>query len=325
MPTNYFAANLQWVGIATESTYGTPQAAPTTWVPVDSPVWKPNVVQITDGNLRGSMAAEYEDINGLRYDTITFKTYFYLDSCFVFLRGILGIPDVITGASDPYTHKTSLQNGNNGQPASSTVFWTDGAGKTRQMAGSQLSTVKVTIKQDGFAELEVTYVGLPASSITSPTNTPTTQKPMPSWNTTITIGGTAYTKYSEMSMEYKRATEMIPTITGTQSPFAIFAGPLSVSGSFTGVYQGDTDTDLVAFLANTQPAFVLQTSPVGDSVHYLKLQHTKVDYSDVSVSGTNKWMEVKGNLKALGNTTDALSGSFSPVQAVLLTPVATAI
>lgn len=324
-PTTFAAANLQWVGVAREAVYGTAETAPTLWVPVDSPTWKPTIATLLDQNLRGSMGAEYEQLLGLRFDTVSFKTKVYLDSCFFFLRSILGLPDAVTGSGDPYTHTTALQNGNNGQPAGTTVFWADAAGKVWQMPGAQPVSVKVTIKQDALAEIEVTYVGLPSTAIDPPTNTPTTAKPMPSWNTVITIGGTAYTKYSEITLEYKRGSEMIPTITGSQTPFAIFGGPVAVAGSFTGVYQGSTDNDLAAWLANTQPALVVKINPAGDATHYLQLTHSKVAYDDVAVAGTNKWMEVKATVKALSNTTDAVSAPFSPAKAVLLSPVSTAI
>ncbi|MGE0399944.1 MAG: phage tail tube protein [Kofleriaceae bacterium] len=325
-PTTFAPANLQWVGVAREAVYGTPETAPTLFIPSDSPLWKPNINPMVDGNLRGSMGGEYEQIGGIRFDTVTFKTKAYLDSVFFALRALLGYPDQVTGSSDPYTHTTALQNtGNNGQPAGTTVFWTDGAGKTRRMPGAQLTSVKLSIKPDELVEIEVNFVGLPAASINMPTNTPTTAKPWPGWNSTITIGGVDLTKYSELSLEYKRASEVIPTITGSQTPFAIFGGPVTVSGSLVGVYQGDTDNDLAALLANTQPVLVYKLAPQGDATHYLQVTHSKVAYDAAEPQGTNKWMEIKSTVKALSNPTDAIGGLFSPAKAVLLTPVSTAI
>lgn len=319
-------ANLQWVGVARESVYGTAIASPTLFIPSDSPTYHLTTQILVDKNLRGSMGAEFEQLQGVKFGTVSFKTNAYIDSVFFLLRALLGYPDQVTGSSDPYTHTTALQNtGNNGQPVSTTVFWTDG-GRTQQMAGAQAQTVKVTIKPDGFVQLEVTFIGLPATQIAIPTNTPTTAKPWPAWNTTITLGGTASTNYSELSIDYKRATEAIITATGTQSPYAIYAGEVSVSGSFTGVYQGySTDKDWLAYLANTQPAFIYSVAPAGDVTHSLTVTHSKVAYDDVQVSGTNKWMEVKATIKALSNTTDAIGGLFSPAQVVLTSPASTAI
>ncbi|MEC5149225.1 hypothetical protein RCH22_000866 [Cryobacterium psychrotolerans] len=162
MPASTFApANLQWMGLAKETTRGVAMAAPTFWVPVDSPTWVPTRPPIVDGALRGSMAGEYEQQQGQGHDTIAYKTYFYLDSVYPHLLAVLGNPDTIGGAG-PYTHKTALYNGSGGdaaQPPSYTVFYNDGAGKVLAMPGAIPSTVKITIKPEGLAELNVTWVG----------------------------------------------------------------------------------------------------------------------------------------------------------------------
>lgn len=323
---SFAPANLQWVGVARESVYGTPIAAPTINIPSDTPTYHLTQQPLVDTNLRGSMAGEYQQIAGLQFGTVTFKTNCYLDSVYFLLRTLFGYPDQVTGASDPYTHQTALQNtGNNGQPVSTTVFWTDATGRTQQMPGAQASSVKVTIKADGLVQLDVTYIGLPATDIAMPTNTPTTALPMPSWNTVIEIGGSPSTAYSELTIDYKRATEPIPTVNGSQAPYAIFAGPVTVSGNLTAVYQGVSDVNWVDYLANTQPVLSYTIAPVGDSDHYIEVVHSKVAYDDVQVSGTNKWMEIKSTIKALGNTTDAIGGLFSPAHVTLLSPVSTAI
>lgn len=323
---SFAPANLQWVGVAREVTPGTPIAAPTMFVPTDSPTYHLTQQPLVDTNLRGSMAGEFEQIAGMQFGTVTFKTNCYLDQAYFLLRTLLGYPDQVTGSSDQYTHQTALQNtGNNGQPVSTTVFWTDAAGRTMQMPGAQASSVKVTIKPDQLVQFDVTYIGLPAIDIAMPTNTPQTALPAPSWNTIIEIGGNPATQYSEISMEYKRATEPIMSVTGSQAPYAIFGGPVTVAGSMTSVYQGNTDINWVDFLANTQPVLSYKIAPVGDATHYIEVVHSKVAYDDVQVSGTNKWMEVKSTIKALGNTTDDIGGLYSPAHVTLLTAVSTAI
>lgn len=320
-------ANLQWLGLAKEVTRGVPVALPTIWVPVDSPTWVETPTLLSDNALRGSMAGEYEQLQGQKFDTVTYKTFLYVDSVFPHLLAVLGNPDAMSGTTDPWTHKTALYNGAGGdaaQPPSYTVFVNDAAGNVRQVPGCIPSSVKVTVKPDGLSELNVTWIGLPAAVIASPVNTPTTAKPMPGWNSTITLGGTVLSQFSEVDLEYKRATEPVPSITGTQAPFAIFGGPVTVSGSLTAIYQGATDVNMVNFLANTQPALLVKVSPVGDVNHSITLQHSKVAYDASAPSGTNKWMEVKATIKALANTTDALGGGFSPVQAILTSPQSTA-
>lgn len=327
MTTNFYPANTQWLGLAKETTYGTPAATPTVFVPVVSPKWTPQRAVLTDQGLRGSMGVDYGQQQGLAYEELAYSTFPYLDSLYPHFLAALGTPDAITGSSDPYTHKTALYNGsgtNSAQPPSYTLWYFDAAGKCRQIPGAVSSNLKLDVKADALAGIDAGWMGLPGTWVTPPSNTPTTLPPFPSWNSTITVGGTALTKYSEVALTYKRATEMIPTITGTQSPFAIFCGPLQVSGDLTAVYQGSTDNDLAAWLANTQPALVVKTAPAGDATHYLQLTHSVVAYDSSSPQGTNKWMELASKVKALANATDALSGGLSPAQAVFLTSASTA-
>lgn len=327
MTTNYYPSNSQWVGWAAEVTYGTAIAAPTVWIPTDTPVWVPVIAPLSDEALRGFMGTPYQQQQGLRYDTLTYTTYFYMDSVYQHFLAALGVTDTITGTADPYTHKTALlssQSGGTAQPRSATLFWVDSAGKAMQMPGAQLKDLKVSLDPAGLAKLDISWVGLPSAIIAETTNTPTTQKPMPSWNSTITVGGTVMSKYSAVNLAYARNTEMIPTITGTQTPFAIFCGPLAVTGDFTGVYQGSTDPDFAAYLANTQPALLVKIAPPGDATHSLTLQHSVVAFDTSSPSGTNKWTELKSTFKCLMNSTDAIGGGLSPAQAIFVSAQSTA-
>jgi hypothetical protein len=323
--TNTFGeGNLQWLGCATETVYGTAQAVPTLWIPVDTPVFTPGLTMLVDGSLRGSMAGEFQQVPGKQVDVVTFKSYFYLDSIFALFRQMLGLPDVLTGSGDPYTHTTSLQNGNNGQPAGTTIFF-NAMDKTWQMAGAIMSSLKVTLPTEGLATIEVSYTGFPATAITAPTNTPTTAVPMPAWNTVVTLASTAFTTYSELDFTITRSLKPIMTINGTQAPQAIAAGQLTVSGDFTGVYQGSADVNLVDYLTNVQPAMTVVTSPVGDAVHSIGMQFSKVGYDKSSFSATTDYFEIKSTTRMLANATDAIGGGLSPAKVTLLSAVSTAI
>jgi hypothetical protein len=325
--TNYFPGNLQWLGLAKETTYGIPAASPTAFVPMVSPKWQPNPTTLVDDGLRGSMAKAFGLQQGLRFDEITYSTYPYMDSIYPHLLAILGNADTLTGASDPYTHKTSLYNGsgtNAAQPPSYTLWYFDAAGKCWQMAGAMAKSMKIDVKAEALVSVAADWIGLPATAVTPPSNTPTANPPMPSWNSVITVGGSALTKYSEVSLSYSRATEMIPTLTGTQVPVAIYCGELDVTGSLQAVYQGSTDNDLASFIANTQPALLVKILPAGDATHSLTLQHSKVAYTASAPSGTNKWMEIASSVQAIANATDALGGGFSPAQAIFLTAASAA-
>lgn len=316
--------NLQWVGGAKETTYGVAPASPTFWVPVDGSSLKytPGQAVLTDGALRGVMAGEILQIAGMRSDTLAYKSYVYTDSVFQHFLAILGKPDAVTGSADPWTHKTSLENGveqAQGQPPSFTLWYFDGL-KTYQITGCVLSELKTTTKVDELATVEATWMGLPATILgTAPTNGMSTVKPIPAWSSSITIGGSTTSLYSSIELDYKRDAAAVQTINNSQSPLEIFSGTFTVSGTLTAVYQGAAaDVNITDYLANTQPALTVKLSPVGDATHYLQLQHSKVAFDAASPQSSNKWMEVQATVKALANVTDALDGDLSPAQVTFL-------
>jgi hypothetical protein len=323
MTTTYYPSNLQWFGLAKEATPGTAESIPTIWVPVDTPKWSPKLTMHTDQAMRGFMGDDYQQVAGMRYDEITYKTYVYMDSIFPHLLALLGHADVVTGTADPATHKTALNNGtgtDNAQPPTYTGFYFDAAGKCWQVPGMVMAELKLDTKVDELDTVDVTWHGLPATAIAAPTNTPTTSKPMPAWNSVISIGGSAVSAYSEVSLDYKRNTKPVNTINDSQSPLGIYGGGVSITGTLTAVYQGSTDSNLVDFLANTQPSLTVKWSPVGDATHNLTLQHSVVAYDSADPQGSGDWMEIQSNIKALMNATDALDSKLSPAQVVFLTP-----
>lgn len=92
-PTTFVAGNLQWLGIAKETTYGTAPAAPTAWIPVDSPKWDPKITPLLDAALRGTMGAQFGQVQGMRYDEVSYKTYLFPDTCFPHFLAALGVAD----------------------------------------------------------------------------------------------------------------------------------------------------------------------------------------------------------------------------------------
>ena len=83
------------IGIALEATRGTPEA-PTYWIPVMGPKYKPDLKLLPDEGLRGSMVTLYDEIPGLRFDSHGWDQYPYLDSLPILLRALLGSKDTRT-------------------------------------------------------------------------------------------------------------------------------------------------------------------------------------------------------------------------------------
>ena len=242
MATTFYPANLQWLGIKKELLPGTAETAPDTWIPVKSPKWEPVIGQNMDDALRGSMGKDFEQIPDMQHSKVNYTTFPYMDSVYQHFLALLGTADAITGSADPYTHKTAMYNGSgtdSAQPPSYTLFYADATGKARSVPGAKIGSLKLVVKAGALAQIDVEWIGLFGTAITAPTNTPTALAPWPSWNSTFTVGGVAATNYSDITLDYKRATEAIPAITGTQDPYGIYGGEVSGSADLTAIFQGD--------------------------------------------------------------------------------------
>jgi hypothetical protein len=323
-PTIY-PSNIQWVGLAKEVTYGTAIPAPTAWVPVGDPKHTPALTMLTDQALRGNMAAAQAQVAGTRADDLAYKTNLYLDTCAYHLDGILGYPDSVTGTADPYTHRFSLLDTGAGQPNSYTLFLFNGA-ECWQMSGGRVVSLDIDMKPDGLVELTPSWKGLPATKITTPTNTPSTTLPNPGWDTSITNAGVGTSVYSTAKVGLKREdANPVWTLSGSQTPYVVFTGALTVDLEMTAVYQGytGTPTDLSNYLANTQPAVTIRSNPAGDAVHYLQLQMSKCGPQSANVSAQGGYMQVEAKFQGIQNTTDGLGSTVSPILATLLNSAST--
>ena len=424
----------QWLGLAKETTYGTPVATPTMWIPVDTPKWEPKITPLVDQALRGMMGTDYGQTQGMRHDELSYKTMIYADTIFPHLLAILGGTDTVTSLTAPtltlgatsttggtlpagatywkvtatgsgaesigsnevtatltgatstqvlswtqpagatgykvyrgtaagaenvlvttiasgstltytdtgaagtaatvpsaasYTHAVSLNNTTSstqaGQPSSYTGFLYQLDGKVVQIPGMILGELKLTFKADTLPTVDATWMGMPGAFITAPTNTPSTLPPFPPFTAAITVGGLLATQYSDCGIDIKRNNAAVAVLNGSQNPLAIFAGPLSVTGSLLAIYQGTQDADLQNLLTNNQPTLsvaVNQQNVVGQP---LTLQCSKITYDSAAPAGSNNsFATIASNFKSLMNATDALDGKLSPIQAKIVNAQAAA-
>jgi len=310
-----YASNMAWLGVGKEgsTTYGTPAAAPTFWVPILSPAWMPSIKVITDEALRGSMAKVYGASNGPRSDKLTYQTYPFLDSLFPHMLALLGGADTVTGSADPYVHTTSLLNTGNGQPPSYTLWLYNGA-ECWQMPGSLCAKVEVDLPAQELGKVSVEWIGLPATSVSAPTNTPSTASPWPGVNAVATIGGVSSTRFSDIKLTYTRAVEAVFTATGSYAPYMIFGGEVTADLDLTGVYAGYSGSELNKLISNTHPAVVVTCNAVNDATHTAQWQHTSMTALSAEPKiNVGKYVTIDSKWSGIANATDATAGGVSPV------------
>ncbi|MFI0894893.1 phage tail tube protein [Streptomyces sp. NPDC020983] len=309
-----------FLGIAKETVFGTPVAA-TAFIPVKTMSPSDKLTLLADEGMRGSMVKTYDKIAGPVSAEYGFDGDVFPDTFGWCLAGILG--DVTTtGASAPYTHVMSLLNSGTGQPPSYTLsdFYTIA---TRQFAGLRFSEVGIKFSGDGLLTYSAKALSLASATTTAPTPSYTSVPPLAGWALAVTIGGTAVTFVTDGEVTLKRDVTIVNTSDGTQAPYALWAGPLEVSGKLTLVMEDDTQ--YLNYLNNSRPSLDINLQQgAGATGVQVKLHMSKASYSAAEIGRGKDYIELGVDFDALANTTDAgTSGGYSPIKATLQNAVAT--
>lgn len=86
------------VALVAEAERGVLVEPPTAFVPVMVPKYKPDLKYLEDDAFRGSMVKTYNMIPGLRYDSLGWDQYLYMDTVPNLIRALLGSKDTKTAA-----------------------------------------------------------------------------------------------------------------------------------------------------------------------------------------------------------------------------------
>ncbi len=97
---------------------------------------------------------------------------------------------------------------------------------------------------------------------TAPTNLTTNSRPIPNWNSTVSVLGTQIGQIGEFSFSFKRTTQVYWTIQGTQTPLVIARGPMNVDGTLNWD-PTTTEQPLDMMLLNAQGPLVVTTTNTG--------------------------------------------------------------
>lgn len=308
-----------FLGIAKEASRSagvdpTPVAA-TDFIPIKNITPFDNIKYLTDEGWRGSMVANYGQVQGVIYSEFEFGGDVFPDTIGYAIAGVLG-DYAISGASAPYTHTMAVKNSSNGQATSYTL--TDyNSFNARQFAGSQFGSLEFKFSADGLLEYSAMAQGYGSATAATPTATFSTLAPTPVWVGTTTIAGSLSTKLTEGTVSIKRELTPIFSVDGSQNPYQIFQGAVEVEGDLKLIMEDDTD--LVRYLNNTQPSLALDFSQgAGASLTQLLLTMTKCAFVVAKVERSKDFVEVAVNFKAVANTTDVgASAGFSPIKVTL--------
>jgi hypothetical protein len=154
-----FASATQYVGLAFETTRGTPAAAPLWYFPFKPGTvkWTPAKVMLNDDGIRTSMVDVYQQVAGVEEDLLEFTTYLYVDSFPFLMRALLGSTDTL---STP----TALVAGSNGVNTNTFL----GAGVVNVTAASTgtYAAAGVIIVATGGTPATISYTGKTTGTFT---------------------------------------------------------------------------------------------------------------------------------------------------------------
>jgi hypothetical protein len=314
MVNTTYAALRTVVGVAKEAVRGT-GVAPTFYPAVKKYDPHDKVLKLIDGGWRGSMSEDYGMQNGPRSSEIDCSGDVFADSIGWWLVGVLG-SDTVTGASDPYTHTSGLDNTTDGQPPS--YSWTDNeAGlQARRIAGAVVNELTLKFDAAGLMNFDAKMTGMASATQTQPTAAYTTTVPIPNWLGAVTIGGASNVAIQNMEVAMKRKTVEAVFTLGAQDPYTIHVGGLEVTTKMTLVAQDESR--LLAYLNGSQEAVVATFTQSANRVLALQMSQHYTD--DAKITRGKSYLEVEVTGRAMANATDATGtggGGLSPVLATL--------
>jgi hypothetical protein len=303
----------------TATSVGTPA---TDYIPVKDISPLDNIKYLDDENWRGSMVHTYGTVQGNIYSEMTFGGDVFPDTIGYAIAGVLG--DYASTSGTPNTHTMAVKNSGTGQ-ATSYTFTDYNAYNARLFGGAQFGDLDIKFNAEGLLEYTAMAHGYASSTITEPSKSYSAVTNIPAWTGVTTIAGTVTAKLAEGNVKISRPLSEIFTVDGSQSPYQIFQGAVSVDGSLKLIFEDDTD--LTRYLTNTQPSLDITFSQgtAGTATYtQIQLHMTNAAFQVAKIDRSKDYVELDVTYKAIANATDVGSSSgYSPIKVTLQNAKAT--
>lgn len=225
----------------------------------------------------------------------------------------------------PFTQVHSLLNSGSGQPISHTLthfLGPTGTSGARQYPGLCIS--ELGLKWNAESEL-LTWSGKGTSFPSvplgvAPVAAPSTVLPVASWRMSVGIGGpasgaTQIATVTDGELTIKRELSPYFTVTGTQNPYIIQRGGVSVEGKLN--FIAADESPLLYMLNNSQPSLQLyiDNGLTGAQKVVFQIDCGIAAFTDSEADGTKSAVEYGNSFSALFNTANAGgSGGYSPIK-----------
>jgi hypothetical protein len=304
----------------------TASIGPVDYIPLTTFDFADTIATVEDKGVRGSNVETYNVSNVSGVSDISIGGDVFPDTFGYLLGSIFGAVDFTGGTPNVHTFAAMNTSASNGQPTPLMCFYYNGI-NTRLYPGMKLSELTINFDPAQLVTWTAKAKGFLSGVVANPTPSFSAITVQPAWQATLTIGGTTYTNIETCSFTITRASIDAPdTLDGNQSPYIIWAGPLTTTATVN--FIAEDDTILNFYLQGTQPTVVLTlvngtgATQVGVTVQLTKANFmTGVKYN----SGSKGYVEIGGPITAVANTTDAntAGGGYSPSRVLLRNTKAT--
>lgn len=308
-------------GVGKESVAGTAVSA-SRFPPLSKFDASEKIDPLIDDGYRGSMAAEYGNIQGPRVAEVSFSGPSFYDTLGDWLYNILGDYAVGAPVSSVYPHTFGLLNSGTGQPPTHTLLDSSqlpASVGVRVYPYACLSELTIAGNATGLCTIDAKATSNPSAvGGASMTNTPTTEVAQPAWISTVSVAGAGAANVSEWAVTISRELMVAHTADGTQAPYVIGRGPVTVSGKLSFIALDETPL-ITGLITNQQPALVITVNNglATTALREIAITMTKSAYQTADMQ-RNTLLGWDVPFKAIANSTDAAaSGGLSPIKAVL--------
>jgi hypothetical protein len=205
----------------------------------------------------------------------------------------------IGGTVGQSRHRLALAS-SGAQPSSLTLTDFD-VFETRQYPGGVLDQFDLTVDAKAVVKLAAKWKTWPSAVSGTGTYAGPASVPYLGWQVYAFVNGAAANRIVSAAFTFKRNTEAIHTLSGSQGPQTVFATEAEASVKMKALFNDDTDLNYL--LNNTQPA--IQLSLVGNGGTTLTVTMSKAAFKKAPIDRSGKYLQIDIDADGVLNTSDA--------------------
>jgi hypothetical protein len=166
--------------------------------------------------------------------------------------------------------------------------------------GCVFGSLAINLSKDGTGSLQASCSGFPPAAQDTFTYDASPAQPMQGWQWVITQDGTASTRGLSMALTLTRALQVQPCINGQQAPLIIWPGPLKADGSYSAIFEDDSDLGL--YVSGAQQSCVhTVTQPVLAGGCSLSLTMPRSGWWDGEASQEDVYLSARFSLSGIAD------------------------